>query len=103
VSFCAFGDVAFVTSAASGIGQTIGLAEGDTDVLLFDMGARANGLTETRLAIEVLSHKGIALRVRQHCLDVWPHRHLIQAHYNTAKAGVIHLSKSQAKEWVTAA
>jgi len=170
------GEIAFVTGAASGIGQAIaiGLAEAGADVALFDLDS--TGLEQTRQQIEghrrralllpgsvtaeddlnhcvaqTLQHLGkltiavnaagiahataaedLPLAHWQRLLDVdltgvflscraqaramlpqgrgsiiniasmsgsIVNRGLQQAHYNSAKAGVIHLSKSLAMEW----
>jgi NAD(P)-dependent dehydrogenase (short-subunit alcohol dehydrogenase family) len=55
------GDVAFVTGAGSGIGQSIaiGLAKAGADVALFDLPQQASGLEETRVSIENLNRKAI--------------------------------------------
>lgn len=56
------GEVAFVTGAASGIGQAIaiGLAEAGADVLLFDLDQQAKGLAETTAAVEGHGRKALA-------------------------------------------
>ncbi|MEZ0167143.1 SDR family oxidoreductase [Microvirga sp. TS319] len=171
------GDVAFVTGAASGIGQriAIGLAEAGADVALFDLPS-STAINDTLRAIESLGRRSIALggdvtsgadleramaRVESdlgpltcavNCAGIananpaeemplfqWQkvidinltgvflscqaearamlprrrgsivniasmsgsivNRGLLQAHYNTSKAGVVHLSKSLAMEW----
>ena len=170
------GRVAFVTGAASGIGQriAIGLAEAGADVACFDRGA--DGLAETLQRIEALGRRaqactgdvtqaadldravaeaeralgpisaavncagianataaeemgqaqwqqmldinltGVFLSCQSEARVMLPrgrgaivniasmsgtivNRGLLQAHYNTSKAGVIHLTKSLAMEW----
>ena len=56
------GDIAFVTGAASGIGQRIavGLAEAGADVACFDLPASA-GLAQTTERIAALGRRGLAL------------------------------------------
>jgi NAD(P)-dependent dehydrogenase (short-subunit alcohol dehydrogenase family) len=61
--FSLLSEVAFVTGAASGIGQAIavGLAEAGADVALFDLEQQGEGLEATHAAIHALGRKAIVV------------------------------------------
>ena len=61
--FSLTGRVAFVTGAASGIGQRIavGLAEAGADIGCFDLAASAEGLRETVARIVALGRRALPL------------------------------------------
>jgi NAD(P)-dependent dehydrogenase (short-subunit alcohol dehydrogenase family) len=120
------GDVAIVTGAASGIGQAsaIALAEagakvGCADLSSSDSAQTLAGIAEvggvgvaidwdvtvpedaTRAIAEVEAAYGpLSLAVNSAGIANAANRGLTQIHYNSAKAAVIHLTKSLAVEWI---
>jgi len=57
------GDIAFVTGAGSGIGQSIalGMAEAGADVALFGRDSKANGLAETARKITAMGRRALVV------------------------------------------